>query len=125
MIKSLFDFPQAIRRLGLVLLIAGCADAQLSSSAYRVLGQPDLRQRGINILQNVSLSGPGAIVLDRRGLETHLYVADTVNSRVLAWEDVQSYQIGDPPSLVLGQPGPNYSSPLGIGVKGFTSPQGL
>ena len=125
MIKPLLDFPQAVRVLGLILLIAGSADAQLSSSAYRVLGQPDLRQRGINILQNVSLFDPEAIALDKRGPKIHLYVSDTRNSRVLAWEDVQNYQTGDPPVLVLGQPGPNYSAPLGIGVKGFTNPLGL
>src|ERR1700682_4879636 len=125
MIKPLFGSAQAIRRLWLVFLIAGCAQAQLSSSAYRVLGQPDLQQRGTNILQNVSLFGPAAIAVDKRGLKTHLYVADTRNSRVLAWEDAQNYQIGDPPALVLGQPGPNYLLPLGIGDKGFTSPLGL
>jgi uncharacterized protein (TIGR03437 family) len=125
MIQLLFDSAQAIRRLGLVFLIAGCADAQLSSSAYRVLGQPDLRQRGVNILQNASLFAPGAVALDQRGPKIHLYVADTTNSRVLAWEDVQNYQTGDPPALILGQPGPAYSAPLGIGAKGFNQPLGM
>jgi len=125
MIKQLFGFPLTVRLLGLVLWIAGSAEAQLSSSAYRVLGQPDLRQRGVNILQSASLYGAAAIALDTLGPKIHLYVADTRNARVLAWEDVQSYQIGDPPALVLGQPGPYYSNPLGIGAKGFTSPLGL
>jgi uncharacterized protein (TIGR03437 family) len=44
---------------------------------------------------------------------------------VLAWQDVNSYQLGDAPTLVLGQPGPQYSNAQGIGVKGFTAPLGL
>ena len=99
--------------------------AQLSASAYRVLGQPDLRQNGVNLVQGVELYQPSGIALDARGGQTHLYIADTHNSRVLAWADIASYQIGDPPGVVLGQPGPQYSSPLGIGVKGFNAPLGL
>ena len=36
-----------------------------------------------------------------------------------------SYQIGDAPGVVLGQPGPQYSNLMGIGVKGFNGPIGL
>src|ERR1035438_4200933 len=104
---------------------SGALHAQLSGSAYRVLGQPDLRQNGVNLVQGVELSQPSGIALDARGGQTHLYIADTRNSRVLAWADIASYQIGDPPTLVLGQPGPQYSGPLGIGTKGFNAPLGL
>ena len=108
-----------------VLASSGAMHAQLSASAYRVLGQPDLRQNGVNLVQGVELYQPSGIALDARGGQTHLYIADTHNSRVLAWADIGSYQIGDPPGVVLGQPGPQYSSPLGIGVKGFNAPLGL
>ena len=99
--------------------------AQVSQSAYRVLGQVDLRHGGVNMVQGVELNGPLGIALDARGGQVHLYIADTSNSRVLAWADVNSYQIGDPPALVLGQPGAQYSNPLGIGAKGFNGPTGL
>src|SRR5690242_16269839 len=72
------------------------------------------------MVQGVELNGPGGVALDGRTGRTRLYVADTGNSRVLAWDDVSSYQIGDAPALVLGQPGPQYSSSQGIGAKGFT-----
>ena len=104
---------------------SGAIHAQLSASAYRVLGQPDLRQNGVNLVQGVELSQPSGMALDARGGQTHLYIADTRNSRVLAWADMASYQMGDAPGLVLGQPGPQYSSPLGIGVKGLNAPVGL
>jgi uncharacterized protein (TIGR03437 family) len=103
----------------------GATYAQLSASAYRALGQPDLRQNGVNLVQGVELYQPSGIALDTRGGQTHVYIADTHNSRVMAWADISSYQIGDAPGVVLGQPGPQYSSPLGIGVKGFNSPLGM
>src|SRR5450759_1894534 len=104
---------------------SGAMHAQLSAPAYRVLGQPDLRQNGVNLVQGVELYQPSGRALGARGGQTHLYIADMRNSRVMAWADIASYQIGDPPGVVLGQPGPQYSSPLGIGVKGFNAPLGL
>src|SRR5207244_4285263 len=117
--------PFRVRSLWLFWLAAGLAQAQLSNSAYRVLGQSDLRQNGVNLVMGVELYAPSGIAIDVRGGETHVYISDTRNSRVLAWQDARSYQIGDPPTLVLGQPGPQYSRPLGIGTKGFNTPLGL
>ena len=110
-----------------VLIFGTCcaAYAQVSQSAYRVLGQVDLRHAGVNRVQGVELNGPLGVALDARGGQVHLYISDTSNSRVLAWADVNSYQIGDPPNLVLGQPGLEFSNPLGIGAKGFNGPTGL
>ena len=117
-----------MRPLIYLILIAAVGQplhAQLSSSAYRVLGQVDLRQDGVNMVQGIELYQPSGIALDPRPGRSYLYIADTRNSRVLAWPDTNSYQTGDPPKLVLGQPGPQYSNPLGIGTKGFSSPLGL
>jgi uncharacterized protein (TIGR03437 family) len=108
-----------MRRFCLLFLLAADLNAQLSTSAYRVLGQPDRQQQGINTVQATSLNGPGGVALDARGGKVRLYIADTGNSRVLAWPDAHSYGIGDPPALILGQPGPAYSNPQGIGVQGF------
>lgn len=107
------------------LAAAGTIEAQVSSTAYRALGQPDLRQNALNEAQGVELYGPGGIALDTRGGQTHIYIADTQNSRILAWADTASYQIGAAPALILGQPGPQYTNPLGIGAKGLTGPSGL
>jgi uncharacterized protein (TIGR03437 family) len=107
-----------------LLAVAG-AHAQVSSSAYRVLGQTDLHQNGLNLVQGVELNQPSGIAIDPRGGQTHLYISDSRNSRVLAWADTASYQIGDAPTLVLGQPGPQNTNALGIGTKGFNFPQGI
>ena len=37
----------ALRRFSALLIVAAGANAQLSLSAYRVLGQPDLHQQGV------------------------------------------------------------------------------
>jgi uncharacterized protein (TIGR03437 family) len=112
----------------MILFLAACAGAayaQPSASAYRVLGQIDLRQNGLNLVQGIELNQPQGLVLDARNGQTHVYVSDTRNSRVLAWADAASYQIGDAPAMVLGQPGPQSTVSLGIGTKGFLSPIGL
>lgn len=111
--------------LGCLAASERSALAQLSASSYRALGQTDLRRNGVNLVQGLEMHNPSAVALDGRGGMIHLYVSDTRNHRVLAWQDARSYQIGDPPTLILGQPNPQSSSPLGIGPKGFNSPAGL
>src|SRR2546426_7708253 len=107
----------------LALLMAGLAAAptaagqpQLSLSAYRALGQTDLRQNGVNMVGAGTLSSPQAVAVDHDG---HLYVADTFNHRVLAWSSATGFQNGDPATIVLGQPSPQQSNEYGIGPKGF------
>ncbi len=108
-----------------VLLAAATASAQLSSSAYRALGQSSLRQNGINRVQGVEFYAPAAVAVDSRDGVLHLYVSDTRNHRVLGWRNALSYQVGDPPEIVLGQAGFQNSGVNGIGIKGLNSPQGL
>jgi uncharacterized protein (TIGR03437 family) len=101
------------------------AQAQLATSAYRALGQPNLRQNGVNMVQGVEMYSPSGVALDSRDGVVHLYVSDSRNHRVLAWQDVRSFQSGDVPLLVLGQPTRQSSGALGIGNKGFNGPLGL
>jgi uncharacterized protein (TIGR03437 family) len=99
--------------------------AQLSTSAYRVLGQIGFQQNGLNMVQGMELNSPAGIAIDFRNGQLHVYVSDTGNHRILAWQDARSYQNGDPPALVLAQPGRQFSAPLGIGLKGLNSPLGM
>jgi uncharacterized protein (TIGR03437 family) len=108
-----------------IVIFGARAGAQISSNAYRVLGQLNLSGRGLNLVQGVELYSPSAMVLDTRGGQTHIYISDVGNARVLGWVDTGVYQIGDPPGVVLGQPGPNYVNAMGIGNQGFTTPYGL
>ena len=70
-----------------VVVCRGAIHAQLAASAYRVLGQPDLRQNGVNLVQGVELRQPSGIALDARGGQTHIYISDTLNSRVMGWAE--------------------------------------
>jgi uncharacterized protein (TIGR03437 family) len=109
----------------LFVVLTATSAAQISPSAYRVLGQADMTGSGLNMVQGFGLNNPGGVALDAREGKVHIYVADTNNHRVLAWDDIGSYQTGDDPSFVLGQRGSQYSSPFGIGYKGFYAPVGL
>jgi uncharacterized protein (TIGR03437 family) len=117
-----FKMPVAC---SVALLTAATAFAQISASAYRVLGQQDLQHNGLNLVQGLELYSPSSVALDSRNGQLHLYIADTHNSRILAWQDVNTYQTGDAPTLVLAQPDPQSSNPLGIGAKGLNAPVGL
>src|SRR5713226_4200383 len=95
------------------------AQAPLSLSAYRALGQPDLRQNGINMVDAHALLSPEAVAVDSEG---HLFVADTFNHRVLGWLHASSFQNGEAAGVILGQPTPRNSNPQGIGSKGLIFP---
>jgi uncharacterized protein (TIGR03437 family) len=110
--------------LSLGLLLTPAA-AQLNPTAFRVLGQPDLRQNGLNFVEGSELAAPSAIALDSRGGELHLYVADAANHRVLGWRNANAYQAGAKADLVLGQPNLRSTVPLGIGVGGLVGPLGI
>ena len=111
--------------LGLAVLtgsLCAAANNQLSLSAYRALGQPNLQQNGINMVEGGTLQSPTGIALDS---SRHLYVADTANNRVLGWESGTNFQNGASASLVLGQPNMQQSIPEGIGSKGLAYPSSV
>src|SRR5712692_1692628 len=115
-------FFQCCALTGLLLAPCKALQAQLSGSAYRALGQKDLRQNGINMVDAGTLSSPNALAIDSEG---HLFVSDTSNNRVLGWKSAASFQNDTAADLWLGQPTVQHSNPLGIGVKGFVFPLGL
>ena len=98
------------------------ANAALSLSAYRALGQSDLRQNAVNMVGPATLNAPTGVAVDSSG---HLYVSDTLNHRILGWDNVASFQNGAAAVLVLGQQNFQSTVPDGIGSKGLNSPGGL
>ncbi|HLL56158.1 MAG TPA: hypothetical protein VK447_21525, partial [Myxococcaceae bacterium] len=81
-------------------------DTPLTSdvAADAVLGQGAFIFNGVNLLDGAGMSSPYGVAIDRSVTPNRLYVADTSNSRVLAWSDVTAFQTGSPADLVLGQP---------------------
>ncbi len=106
-------------------LLVAPALAQLNPSAFRELGQPDLRQNGLNGVQGSEMASPSGVALDARGGVLHLYVADTSNNRVLGWRDANNYMAGSTADLALGQPNLRATVPLGIGAGGLNGPLAL
>src|ERR1700722_17613478 len=90
-IRSLFNMSRfydskwrmsgPVRGAFCLLFMAGACRAQLSSTAYRVLGQANLQFNGVNMVQGLELNDPGGVALDPRNGQTHVYISDTRNSR--------------------------------------------
>ncbi len=98
------------------------AQAQLSTSAYRVLGQPDMQRNVRNQITGAELRSPFGAALENRDGVTRLYVADTNNHRILAWSDAQNLAQGDPAQYVLGQPSFFQAVPLGTNGRQLAFP---
>ena len=71
-----------------------------------VLGEMDLLHNGINDTNASSLDSPGQMAVDLSAGRTadHLYVVDTGNSRILAWNNAAAFTTGAPADLEIGQP---------------------
>jgi len=87
------------------------ADAQttsvtLNGSPSRQIGQPFLTPKTINpnLVEGRELWKPNGIALDTSTTPPMVYVADTLNNRVLAWKDATGFSNGQPADLVVGQP---------------------
>ena len=90
-----------------------------SQNANRVFGQLDVVYNGANLVESkgffftgISLNRfvrGGGIALDTSGAAPILYVADTVNHRILGFKDIRNVTIGKAADLVIGQTDFNYS----------------
>ena len=107
-------------------------------NARRVLGQLNFAARSPNLLEGrefnfASQGGQAAgIAIDARSNPPRLYVADTLNHRVLGFADARKVRGGDRADIVLGQPDftrslINYPSndPNVRGASSLSSPVGV
>ena len=72
------------------------------TTADRVLGQVSFALNRQNLVDGRGLASPQWTAIDRSVTPNRLYVADAVNSRVLAWADAAAFMNGDPADLVIG-----------------------
>ncbi len=76
-------------------------DGDLDAIADLVYGQDDFVTGTVpNAPADASLNQAAALFVFDTG---QMFVADTAHNRVLVWDSVDNYQIGDPADLVLGQ----------------------
>ncbi len=90
------------------------AQTLINTIPSRILGQAVLQRLTVtatapNLLEGRELNSPQAVALDTSVSPPILYVADSFNSRVLAWKSATTALNGAFADLVLGQPD-NYSS---------------
>jgi sugar lactone lactonase YvrE len=86
------------------IAFAPAAQAQLSTTAIKVLGQPDFTHDATNVADASSMFNPGGIAFDTSTGTTKAYVVDRNNNRVLGWSSISSLVNGAPATIVLGQP---------------------
>ena len=102
---------------------------QLNSLPSRVLGHPNPEQLTVssnapNLVNGVEMWDPQGLALDTTANPPILYVADTLNNRVLAWKNSTSFSNGVKADMVIGQndmfttlpggPGANPATPAGL-----------
>jgi sugar lactone lactonase YvrE len=69
-------------------------------------GQINRAHNGVNFVDAIGANSPGGIAVDAvsQAPLRHVYVADSVNNRVLGWKDVSMFASAEPASIVFGQP---------------------
>jgi sugar lactone lactonase YvrE len=96
------------------------------AAAAIALGQTDLIHKNQNVVNASSLDNPAQIAFDPS--TGGLYVADTVNNRILGWRSAADFTNFEPAALVLGQPDfqSNEIDRTGtVGANGFSAPSGV
>ncbi len=91
--------------LTLVSATAGYSQVVLNSAPSRVVGQPQLAlvSANPNLVEGREFYSPQGIALDTSATPPILYVADTINNRVLAWRNATGFSNGVKADLVIGQ----------------------
>jgi DNA-binding beta-propeller fold protein YncE len=78
--------------------------ADLNPVALRLVGQLRSFANGVNLAEGRELASPQGLAVDLSSSPLRLYVADTLNNRVLGWRDAGGFANGATADLVIGQP---------------------
>ena len=102
----------------------------LNGSPSRQIGQPLLipKTANPNLVEGRELWRPTGIALDTSISPPYVYVADTLNNRILAWKNSTGFSNGQPADLIIGQPDQYTTTPSGPNTTfttGLTDPTGL
>ncbi len=118
--------PEALAFIGSDLVVADTFNQRVVVyaapgyiSATRLLGQLDWNYSGVNLVEgrelnlyggfsSNSVNGGSGMVVDTSSTPPRLYIADTLNNRVLGFKDARNVQPGDPTNprkadIVIGQ----------------------
>jgi uncharacterized protein (TIGR03437 family) len=116
--------PRYLVILSLILSGATAAFSQITLNpvASRAIGQPNLipETANPNWVDGREFFQPEGIALDTSASPPIVYVADTVNNRIMAWKNATGFSNGQPADLIIGQPDQYTTSASGPGTT-FTS----
>jgi len=85
------------------------------NTATSLIGQLSYAFRSINLIEGREVyfyngtAGYGGVAIDYNSTPPHMYVADSLNNRILCFNDARIVQQGSVADLVIGQNGPYYS----------------
>src|ERR1700676_5016799 len=81
------------------------ADGVLGQIVFTLNGQNFIDGAGFNYTVGSigNLTPANGLAVDMNSTPKHLYVADTLNSRILGWNNADSFTSGQPADLVIGQ----------------------
>jgi uncharacterized protein (TIGR03437 family) len=105
----------------------------LNSLPSRIVGHPQAESTTIissapNLVEGRELRSPQGVALDTSVSPPILYIADTFNNRVLAWQNAVSFKNGQKADLVIGQQDMYHTAAQGPGgtfQTGLSFPTGL
>jgi sugar lactone lactonase YvrE len=119
LLAGLFVLADWARPASLVLA------ANLDTIADRVLGQPNFSSASVVPLSASSLFEPGQLAVDRH--TGRLFVADTLDNRVLSWPSASAFTNNQAADLVIGQADftHNDSNAGGLGAASLRFPAGV
>ena len=96
-----------------LVLVTALPAATGDTTADRVLGQAVFTLNGQNFIDGAGFNfSDGSIgdtteadgvAVDTSSTPNHLYIADSLNSRILGWNNADSFSDGQPADLVIGQ----------------------
>ena len=121
------------------VLVFGYGINGLAAAASRVIGQLDFPYNAPNLVEGKEFgfsgagnSASGSAILDYSSTPPHLYVADTLNNRILGFRNFTSLQNGQVADIVIGQPDMfrtvvnyNTNDPTMPNRQGFNGPSSL
>src|SRR5688572_1902962 len=104
--------------VGLLASLPAAAQSALNLTPSRVVGQPVIQVRSTspNVTEGREFLSPQGVVVDRTSTPPALYVADTLNNRVLVWRNMTALTNGQKADMVLGQVDFQTTLPLGPGT---------
>src|SRR5580704_17100724 len=114
-----------------LVLVTTLPAATGDTTADRVLGQAVFTLNGQNFIDGAgfnysdgsigNVTPANGVAVDVSSTSQHLYIADTLNSRILGWNNADSFANGHAADLVIGQPDMFHSTCDGNGSFTVTS----